>query len=262
MASLLWTWRLFSALGDGDPGVRRHAVRLSEPLLATTPQLCDRVLKLAADDDPLVRLQVAYSLGAWGDERAGNALGAILLRDAGDPYITAAAMSSVGEQQLPGVLAVVLRPSARRPADPPPQESLAKLVVVAAAYKNESALVKILDRVSQSDNGNFESWQIATLSALFDMLDRHNQSLTQLQEGASAELKDAIARLSPILDSARRIVADTAAADDKRIAMLPLLAKSPSSQQSDADLLARLLVPQSSAELQIRGGRGARASGR
>jgi putative membrane-bound dehydrogenase-like protein len=241
---------LIAGLKDREPGVRRHAARLSEPLLAKSPELANAVLKLAADDDPFVRLQVAYSLGAWPDDRAGAALGEILLGDAGDRYISAAALSSVSERHLDAALATVLGPVDRRLTRPLPKDSLAKLVVVAAAYKNEPALAKILDRVSQSKNGAFETWQTATLAELLDLLGRHNQSLVKLRDEASGELRNAIDRLSPLFDAARRVVADPASGDDQRLAMLPLLAKAPANQQADVDLLASLLVPSSSTRLQ------------
>ena len=55
------------ALSDPDPGVRRHAVRLAEPRAASFPALAEKAVLLADDPDPFVRLQLAYTLGAWPD---------------------------------------------------------------------------------------------------------------------------------------------------------------------------------------------------
>src|SRR5207247_634869 len=53
------------ALGDAHPGVRRHAVRLAEPLLATVPELGPALLTLVRDADAQVRMQLAFTLGEW-----------------------------------------------------------------------------------------------------------------------------------------------------------------------------------------------------
>src|SRR5262249_2479618 len=96
------------ALADTHPGVRRHAVRLCESLVAQSPDLGTALVKLVADPDPQVRLQLAYSLGEWDDPRAGPALGELALRDAGDPYLVAAVVSSLTRKNLEPLLLAVL----------------------------------------------------------------------------------------------------------------------------------------------------------
>src|SRR5262249_53173054 len=66
------------SLGDTHPGVRRHAVRLCAestyplpPRLAHAPELGTALLKLIADEDAQVQMQLAYTLGEWKDPRAG-----------------------------------------------------------------------------------------------------------------------------------------------------------------------------------------------
>ena len=82
------------ALADEHPGVRRHAIRLSESLVNSHPALSAALLKLLDDTDPQVRMQLAYSLGEWKDPRAAVALGRMALEYADDPYLSAAVMSS------------------------------------------------------------------------------------------------------------------------------------------------------------------------
>ncbi len=83
-----------AALKDTCPGVRRHAIRTSEPLLAQHPQVGEALLKLGEDPDAFVQMQLAYSLGEWKDARAGKMLAQMAIRHADDPYLTAAVMSS------------------------------------------------------------------------------------------------------------------------------------------------------------------------
>ena len=72
------------ALADEHPGVRRHAIRLSESLVNSHPALSAALLKLLDDTDPQVRMQLAYSLGEWKDPRAAVALGRMALEYADD----------------------------------------------------------------------------------------------------------------------------------------------------------------------------------
>ena len=59
-------------------------------------------------------MQLAYTLGEWDDARAGDALGQLALRDAGDRYLTAAVMSSVNRKNLDRVLLTVMKGGEKR----------------------------------------------------------------------------------------------------------------------------------------------------
>jgi putative membrane-bound dehydrogenase-like protein len=62
-----------AALAHDDPGVRRQALRFLERWLEE-PGVLDKVLGRVADPEPLVRLQLALSLGESRQTRAGEAL--------------------------------------------------------------------------------------------------------------------------------------------------------------------------------------------
>jgi len=101
----LWTLDLLGSLDpeslalgltDAEPRVREQAVRLSEPLLRDHLPLRSLVLALAADADPMVRFQVAFSLGAAGDDpRALASLASIAIKDAESPWMRTAVLSSI-----------------------------------------------------------------------------------------------------------------------------------------------------------------------
>ncbi|MGM0489660.1 MAG: PVC-type heme-binding CxxCH protein, partial [Planctomycetota bacterium] len=85
---------LLGVLDDPHPAVRRHAIRLGEPLINESTAMQTAVLNRLDDPDAQVRMQLAYTLGEWEDRRAGDALARIALADADDPLMIAAVMSS------------------------------------------------------------------------------------------------------------------------------------------------------------------------
>ncbi|WP_197169485.1 PVC-type heme-binding CxxCH protein [Novipirellula galeiformis] len=91
------------ALADTDATVRRHAIRIAEKFIHEPGKVSDRLisaLETCDINDPHVRLQLAYSLGASSSTGAINRLAEIALLSAGDLYVQAAVISSLGEHNL------------------------------------------------------------------------------------------------------------------------------------------------------------------
>ncbi len=99
---------LVATLLDHDEHVRVAAVQLAEPRLQGSGLFHASVLGLASDSSPLVRFQVALSLGAAMDAEGARALETIASRDLADPWARTAILSSAGSQ-LGEIAAVVLR---------------------------------------------------------------------------------------------------------------------------------------------------------
>ncbi len=101
----LWTLELLSSLepgsielglADAEPRVREAAVRLAETRLKHEPALLSRTLALADDADPMVRFQVAFSLGeVKHDPRVLEALATIAAKDAASEWTRTAVLSSI-----------------------------------------------------------------------------------------------------------------------------------------------------------------------
>jgi len=85
------------ALGDPDPRVRVHALRLAEGF-GLSAGLSRKLQALAADPDPRVRYQLAFTLGAFPGETATTVLTALARRDAADPWFRLAVLCSVGDR--------------------------------------------------------------------------------------------------------------------------------------------------------------------
>jgi putative membrane-bound dehydrogenase-like protein len=81
-------------LSDPVAGIREHSVRLAEARFNAQADLVKSVLALAADSDPRVRFQVAFSLGGVPDDAGTEALVRIARQDAGDEHVRAAILSS------------------------------------------------------------------------------------------------------------------------------------------------------------------------
>ena len=71
-----------------------------------TPVLLPALLVLTNDPDAKVRGQLALALGDWPDARAGQALVHLALRDAGDPRLLTAVLSSA-TNHVGGMLAAI-----------------------------------------------------------------------------------------------------------------------------------------------------------
>ncbi|HTU92230.1 MAG TPA: PVC-type heme-binding CxxCH protein, partial [Gemmataceae bacterium] len=235
------------ALGDAHPGVRRHAVRLCEGRLAKNPELGEELLKRTHDDDPHVRMQLAYTLGEWDDVRAGDALGWLALRDAGDRYLTAAVMSSVNRKNLDRVLLTVMKGSDKTP---PPASLLESLLRLANALGDSKALATLLQTIGTPEKDRYSPWQFTTLAGLLDALDERNTPLSQLHNGSGAELHAALQQVSGLFAAARTVLADGRLEQDDKLRAIRLLGRGLDHQQEDMTRLAELLVPQTAEELQ------------
>ncbi|WP_158545206.1 PVC-type heme-binding CxxCH protein [Bremerella cremea] len=88
---------LLPALADQNPHVRRHAVQLSEPLLASSAELRKNVTSLTADESPKVRFQLAFTAGYLPAAERTQTLAKLAEVDGSDPYFQAAIQSSVNE---------------------------------------------------------------------------------------------------------------------------------------------------------------------
>jgi putative membrane-bound dehydrogenase-like protein len=86
---------VLAALGDSDPHVRGYALRLAEPFCMADDRIAGRMSAMVGDTDPMVRYQLAFSLGAMPGDRPASAMATLALRDAGDPWMRLAILSSV-----------------------------------------------------------------------------------------------------------------------------------------------------------------------
>ncbi len=95
MLGVLTPDRVVAALTDPHPAIRCEALRQSEALAGNSDALFTAVPALAMDSDAAVRLQAAFSLGAWPPEKIEPVLRQLAVRDDTDELLRIAIMSSL-----------------------------------------------------------------------------------------------------------------------------------------------------------------------
>jgi putative membrane-bound dehydrogenase-like protein len=237
---------LESALKDAHPGMRRHAVRLCERFLARSPRLQAAVAAMTTDADPLVRMQLAYSLGAWRDSRAGALLADLARQDYSEPYQLAAIMSSVNRTNLGSLMTGMVRPG----AELPPGFVLEKLLILANAFNDREGLASLLEAIARPRDGRYDPAQFAVLAGLLDALDRQNSSLARLRSEPGEKMKSAIENLAGLFTAARRIVTDSKSSRPAQVQAMAILGRGLDGQNDDLRILGDRLVPQAPYEIQ------------
>jgi putative membrane-bound dehydrogenase-like protein len=238
---------LRKALADSHPGVRRHAVRLCESNLARSPELGTALLKLQGDPDVQVRMQLAYSLGEWEDERAGRALGELALKHADDRYFLAAVLSSVHKKNLETVLLTVLAGSR---TSGPPAGLTTTLFRLADAFGNKRVTATLLKAIATPEKGRYAPWRFTALAGLLDTLDRRNTSLAKMQREGDEELRASLERLGGLFTAVRASLANRKAPREEQLRAVRLLGRGLDKQAEDRKTLAGLLIPQTAEDLQ------------
>jgi putative heme-binding domain-containing protein len=237
---------LLPGLNDSHAGVRRHAVRLCERLDKHSPKLVAALRKLTADDDPQVRLQLAYTLGEIDDSQAAVALGELLLAGGDDRFLRAAIVSSANATNVERIaLTVLSSPNTERS-----MKLVDDLMQLAAAFGQQATLIGLLQKVTTAVDGRYESWQLSAVAGLLDVLSRQRTSLLRLKADQSSQAQRALAQLAMLMATARKVAVDNNADLPHRTAAVRLLGRGLERADGDVKLLASLLAPQQPVAIQ------------
>ena len=238
--NLLSAKHITKGLADAHPGVRRHAVRLSEQFANKSPQLLEPILSLSEDKDAAVQFQLALALGQWHGAKAGQTLAKLAVSHAKDPFFTAAAMSS-----LPLHLESVAATLEKTPTSKT-YPLLPYVLETALATNNQKAVNHALN-IGRNDD---TTTRFAVYAQFLSVLDRRKIELDSYREKASPELKQSLNAASDLTDTARKMAVDGNSKIENRVASLSLLARNSAERTSDYAILESLLGPQSPTELQ------------
>jgi putative membrane-bound dehydrogenase-like protein len=227
------------ALLDDHPGVRRHAIRLSEKLLPSSHGLATAVLGTVDDADPQVQLQLACSLGEWQDARVGPVLAALAIRYREDPYLLAAVLSSVNLTNVPALMNGILASDAASR-----QKLIPVFLELAADFGSRVAVKRGLSTISLSSQETLPGWALNALVGLLDAFDRRQEKAPDVLD------KSDLAKVNAAIVQARALVPDSRSDEERRVAAAGLLGRQPEQHGADIRLLAEQLGPRNSAALQ------------
>jgi putative heme-binding domain-containing protein len=194
-------------------------------------------------------LQVAYSAKYLDRNEAGYTLADIALNKPYDSFIQAAVMSSVTQENLEPLLRRVLELNKGK-GSPTFLFVMADISRMVLAFKEPKTLRVLVDSLATPVKESYARWQFFALHSFLDELDRQNSSLKQLMASSEPALREDLKRLSALFDAARATMkrADALSADQH--AALRLLGRGVDQQEEDIKLLAGLLKPQTTADLQ------------
>ena len=246
---------LAAALTAPRCGLRENALRLAEPWLpsaAGEPNVVAAVVANAADANPRVRFQAALSLGQSDASQAGEALAHLLIAHGHEAFMDAAIMSSA-----PAHLAALATAAAVAPATL--DRVLMPLVQVAVGTQNGPALVALLASVT----GPPDNAAAATrLGLLLDGLAAVKTDLASVARDATdAAVRREAARVAALLDSMAGLAERDDTATGVRLASARIAVRSPAHRDRSVAVLATLLTPTQSPEVQQSVVRSLAASG-
>ncbi|WP_164103794.1 neutral/alkaline non-lysosomal ceramidase N-terminal domain-containing protein [Candidatus Laterigemmans baculatus] len=255
---------LFRGLGDDEPAVRAHAIRLTEQFAEqpptgsppNAPALALRLDQLIDQErDPLVRLQLAYTVGEWPKAERLEGLLRLLRRDAHRLDLRAAIFSGLRVDDLGDFAAVVLD----QPAAANLQPAVDELISMVAVSGDKALIGRVLAEVleqegskaqGQSDDPAVLDRRLALLPPLVQRLTPEDlkespqtlASLEELRQASRERLADdelSAASLRATLAFAAAMLRWSAEEEDLE-AIAELLApwQSPDRQQSAIDALA------------------------
>lgn len=209
------------ALPDEHSGIRRHAIRLAEPLAGQHADLITAALALVDDPDAEVQLQLANSLRHWPGRPSASALARLAIRAAADPYLTAAVTSSLHPGNMEDVLARTVEAS----EVPAARHQTGRLLPLSVAFETRSATLVGLESIVKPHPAHDLQWKYETLAEVLDALQRRGQSVEDPVPGQGDRGRNVCRQMAAVLD------ADT--------------------RHRDIDQLAALLTPQTSPVLQV-----------
>lgn len=212
---------LEQALRSESAPVRIHALQLSEPALRDS-LLSQAVTALVNDPDPLVRYQLALSLGESLDPGTPEVLAQLLVRDVNDRWMRAAVLSSAAAQPL-RLLEAWLDVWAARDLTPQAKALTRGLVATASARHQPEALAPRIAR-SKTDAALCSAGYVMDLA---------------LQSGVRADSADPIwiDILRPLTSAAREEIRTGSTTEAGVILRLPLLGAERAHREADWKLL-------------------------
>jgi putative membrane-bound dehydrogenase-like protein len=231
---------VLAALSDREARVREHALRLAENLCKDDPRLQARMEAMVADSEPLVRYQLAFSLGALSGTKPAPALAALAVRDADNPWIRMAILSSVT-----GCAGDVFRQLAGDAAFRSAPQGAAFLTTLAGqTAANRPADVDVVLKALDGPLAGSQALARGIVAELMSKMSTLNQAKLVRTDGGRAR-----AILAGLLADARQIAADDTKSAPARAVSVRVLRFA--AFDDVRELLTEFLASRQPAELQM-----------
>ncbi len=234
------------ALQDKHPGVRRHAVRLSDQVALRTnkPSLkvLSQIIQLAQDDDAQVRLQVACSLGNWRDPAATIAMVELATKFQDDVFLLNGVLSGLNRTNVPVFVHTMLDPSNAASRS---RTLISRVIPSAFAMGNDATEISLIKHAAASirDDAGDVNWILAAT-----ILEASERSKSPGKIVSDAESKDV---LNSLLEKARKLALSSMADEATRLKVINALTRRKMDWEADFNVLKELLTPKNSATLQM-----------
>ena len=227
------------ALNDPAPGMREQALRLAEEFFAKSGSLRLNAKLLIDDPEPRVRFQLALSAGAMSPDDAAKLLAEILVKDATDPWIQTAALSSAANCNA-ALIEQLIEAKDSAPV-------LVKLAAMTGAKGDEVEIVRVLTLIAEGKGGSASA--AALLEGLGQGTRNGKKPLATWWANPPAGAAPVMLKLRERFEKAATTVKDESASAAERVAAANLLAMGPFELAGSA--LAETLGAGSPGDLQL-----------
>jgi putative membrane-bound dehydrogenase-like protein len=245
-------------LTDKNSAVRENALRLAERIHDTA--VISAAEELVNDPDAKVRLQLAFSLGAWTAEKdpsyttAGSALAKLAVKDFADPFMRAAILSSA----VPHCRTLCEGIAA---AGGPALSSFAnELTALALALDDRDSLAAMLRPPLISRDGAYDTGQLQSYLKLEDALAARKTSRATLSTKPDS-LTNTLRLVDGMIAFAKQAAADASKTGDLRAAAAAVLYRQPAERAAALQLLTQWLTPVQGNAMQLHAVRTLAATG-
>ncbi|WDQ15184.1 PVC-type heme-binding CxxCH protein [Rhodopirellula sp. P2] len=241
------------AVQDRHPGIRRHAIRiLGEQLTGDEARSEDvaavdnwnasdwqgSIERLVTDDDPMIPLQLAYTLGSIDQVWAADCLADIALASGQDGYLRAAILSSIHAGNIERVLSTWMKSGQRDP------QWLGTLAGIAIKLDVPSAASMMLQELESGSDSSDPVGVWRVLVAWYESLGNSAEELDHMLAAASRE------SLNRLHQSVRNELQSADSSPAKLLIGMQLLGKRETQRAADIELLASFLSPHSPIQIQ------------
>lgn len=232
------------ALKDSVSGIREQAIRLSEIYVKQDSELAQAVLELTSDPDYRVQLQLAFSLGEFGNQTAITGLTKLVDSKNFDSDMKMAILTS--SSKIAGPLVINFLKMSPEKLSGNKSALVTELLMIAGAKKETDDALAVLSFIS-NDSISLQTKQ-KILGALGTGLARRGASLATLLNDSNldAKIKE---RFGKTIADAVETVEDEEKPVAERVAAIRLLGFIDYSVAGE--VLAEVLNPRSSPKIQL-----------